>query len=122
MEADMPDLTQARTRMVERKIARSGIADERLLEAMRTVPREMFLPSHLREFAYEDAALPIEAGQTISQPRVVAAMIEAAEIGSGERVLEIGAGSGYASAVLSRIASRVCAIERIEALANSAIE
>jgi protein-L-isoaspartate(D-aspartate) O-methyltransferase len=118
----MPDLSRARARMVERQIAQGGIEDERLLEAMRTVPREVFLPGHLREFAYEDSALPIDGGQTISQPRVVAAMIEAAEIGPKDRVLEIGAGSGYASAVLSRIASRVYAIERIEALAHSAIE
>lgn len=118
----MPDLMQARSRMVERQIAQSGVEDERLLEAMRTVPREAFLPAHLREFAYEDTPLPIEEGQTISQPRVVASMIEAAEIGPGDRVLEIGAGSGYASAVISRIALQVYAIERIEALANSAIE
>jgi len=79
---------------------------------MRTVPREKFLPERLREFAYDDSPLPIEEGQTISQPYIVARMAEAAEVAATDRVLEIGAGSGYAAAVMSRIADRVIAIER----------
>lgn len=98
--------------MVERQIARRGVRDRLVLEAMREVPREAFVSEDLKAFAYEDAPLPIEAGQTISQPYIVALMIEAAEVRPGERVLEIGAGSGYAAAVLSRIAGQVYGIER----------
>ncbi|HEX2559045.1 protein-L-isoaspartate(D-aspartate) O-methyltransferase, partial [Phenylobacterium sp.] len=112
----MPDAAQAREKMVERQILRRGVADEHVLEAMRTVPREAFVTPGLEEFAYEDSALPIEAGQTISQPYIVALMIEAAQIRPGDRVLEIGAGSGYAAAVMSRIAGEVYAIERHEPL------
>ena len=106
--------------MVERQIAARGVVGKRLLEAMRTVPREAFVPDHLREFAYEDAPLSIEADQTISQPYIVALMIEAARLGPDGKVLEIGAGSGYAAAVMSRIAGRVYAIERHKALAELA--
>ncbi|MCW4463145.1 protein-L-isoaspartate(D-aspartate) O-methyltransferase [Sphingomonas sp. BT-65] len=98
--------------MVERQIAGRGIADPALLDAMREVPREAFVPEAVREFAYEDSPLPIEAGQTISQPYIVALMIEAARIGPGDRVLEIGLGSGYAAAVMSRIAGHVYTIDR----------
>jgi protein-L-isoaspartate(D-aspartate) O-methyltransferase len=108
----MADFERARDRMVERQIAARGIHDTRVLEAMRLVPRELFVPEHLREFAYEDGPLPIEAEQTISQPYIVALMVVAAEIGEGDRVLEVGAGSGYAAAVLSRVAGEVIAIER----------
>jgi protein-L-isoaspartate(D-aspartate) O-methyltransferase len=87
---------------------------------MGTVPREDFLPDSLADFAYEDSALPIEAGQTISQPYVVARMIELLELQPTDKVLEIGAGSGYAAAVLSRIASKVYAIERHKVLADQA--
>src|SRR5918998_3267237 len=97
----MPDFTQARERMVERQIAARGIKDRSLLEAMRAVPREAFVPEHLVEFAYEDSPLPIESDQTISQPYIVALMIEAAEIGPHDKVLEVGAGSGYAAAVIA---------------------
>ena len=108
--------------MVERQIAARGVVGKRLLEAMRTVPREAFVPDHLREFAYEDAPLSIEADQTISQPYIVAVMIEAARLGPDGKVLEIGAGSGYAAAVMSRIAGRVYAIERHKELADLAAE
>ena len=102
----------ARALMVERQLARRGLSSEAILGAMREVPRELFVGEELQEFAYADSPLPIESGQTISQPFIVAAMIEAAGVEPDDRVLEIGAGSGYAAAVLSRIASKVFAIER----------
>jgi protein-L-isoaspartate(D-aspartate) O-methyltransferase len=108
----MLDFARDRDLMVERQVARRGLARPDLLAAMRTVPRETFVPEELQEFAYEDSPLPIEAGQTISQPFIVAMMIDAAEVSPGDHVLEIGAGSGYAAAVLSRIAGQVYAIER----------
>lgn len=116
----MLDLTYARDQMVERQLARRGIRDSCVLNAIRKVPREAFVPEGLQEFAYEDTPLPIEVDQTISQPYIVAAMIEAAAVRPGDQVLEIGAGSGYAAAVLSRIAARVYAIERHEALSRLA--
>ncbi|MGH6792036.1 MAG: protein-L-isoaspartate O-methyltransferase family protein, partial [Methyloceanibacter sp.] len=82
--------------MVSRHLAARGIADPLVLAAMGKVPREAFVAEHLKEFAYEDSALPIEAGQTISQPYIVARMIELLELEPGDRVLEVGAGSGYA--------------------------
>src|ERR1043165_3539875 len=103
----MPAKASARDTMVDRQIAARGVRDPNVLHAMRSVPREMFVPERLREFAYEDTPLPIEAGQTISQPYIVAHMIEAAGMKPGDHVLEIGAGSGYAAAVMSRIAGRV---------------
>jgi protein-L-isoaspartate(D-aspartate) O-methyltransferase len=109
-----------RATMVARHLASRHIADELVLAAMGTVPREDFLPDSLADFAYEDSALPIEAGQTISQPYVVARMIELLELQPTDKVLEIGAGSGYAAAVLSRIASKVYAIERHKVLADQA--
>jgi protein-L-isoaspartate(D-aspartate) O-methyltransferase len=111
---------RARANMVARHLAMRGIGDELVLAAMGTVPREFFLPDSLADFAYEDSALPIEAGQTISQPYVVARMIELLELQPTDKVLEIGAGSGYAAAVLSRIASKVFAIERHKVLADQA--
>jgi protein-L-isoaspartate(D-aspartate) O-methyltransferase len=108
----MLDLGHERDRMVERQVEGRGIRDPHVLGALREVPRDLFVPEGLKEFAYEDAPLPIEAGQTISQPYVVALMIASAGLRPGDRVLEIGAGSGYAAAVMSRIASRVYAIER----------
>lgn len=108
--------------MVDRQVARRGVRDTAVLDAMRDVPREAFVPEDLREFAYEDCPLPIEAGQTISQSYVVGLMIAAAGIDSDAHVLEIGAGSGYAAAVLSRIAGHVCAVERHHALATRAAE
>jgi protein-L-isoaspartate(D-aspartate) O-methyltransferase len=118
----MLDLAIDRERMVDRQLARRGVSDRLVLEAMREVPREAFVPEGLQEFAYEDSPLPIEAGQTISQPYIVGLMIEAAEIRPGDRVLEIGAGSGYAAAVISRIASRVYAVERHDELTVLAAE
>lgn len=108
----MLDLEHARDLMVDRQVRGRGVDDLGVLEAMRLVPREAFVPEGLQEFAYDDAPLPIEAGQTISQPYIVGLMIEAAAIGPGDRVLEIGAGSGYAAAVMSQMADRVYAIER----------
>jgi len=118
----MLDLAHERDRMVERQVARRGVRDSQVLEAMREVPREVFVAEGLQEFAYEDTPLPIEAGQTISQPYIVALMIEAAAVRPGDHVLEIGAGSGYAAAVMGRIAEHVYAIERHETLARLAVE
>ena len=108
--------------MVASQLAARGIRDPRVLDAMRTVPREAFVPEYLRESAYLDSPLPIGSGQTISQPHVVAFMIEALDLKGGEKVLEIGAGSGYAAAVLGQIAGQVYAIERIRELADRARE
>src|SRR5215213_6764747 len=121
-DSDIPtfDLAHARERMVQVQIARRGIRDSRVLDAMRRVPREAFVEPGFEEFAYEDGPLPIGEGQTISQPYIVALMIEAAEVKPGDCVLEVGAGSGYAAAVMSRIARRVYAIERHPALAEAA--
>lgn len=116
----MLDLTHARELMVDRQIRRRGVNDHYVLEAMGEVPREIFVPEGLQEFAYEDSPLPIEAGQTISQPYIVGLMIQAAAIRPGDRVLEIGAGSGYAAAVMSRIADQVFAVERHDALTDLA--
>ena len=109
-----------RKEMVERNIAARGVRDELVLEAMRKVPRELFLPKNLREFAYEDSPLPIAGEQTISQPYIVAFMAEALMLKGGEKVLEIGAGSGYAAAVLSEIAANVYTVERLGQLADKA--
>ncbi len=111
-----------RVQMVDRQLRRRGIGNEHVLRAMGEVPRERFVPERLREFAYEDGPLPIGEEQTISQPYIVALMLEAADVSPGDRVLEVGAGSGYAAAVMSRIAERVYAIERHETLAASAQE
>jgi protein-L-isoaspartate(D-aspartate) O-methyltransferase len=118
----MDHAAEQRARMVERQIARRGLTDRRLLAAFREVPREEFVPEGMREFAYHDGPLPIGEGQTISQPYIVAAMIDAAGIGPDDRVLEVGAGSGYAAAVLSRLAHEVFAVERHAALARGAAE
>jgi protein-L-isoaspartate(D-aspartate) O-methyltransferase len=106
--------------MVEHDIAARGVRDELVLDAMRKVPRELFLPGNLREFAYEDSPLPIAGEQTISQPYIVAFMTEALTLKGGEKVLEIGAGSGYAAAVLSQIAAEVYTVERLGQLAEQA--
>lgn len=116
----MHDFAEQRAQMVEAHIARRGIRNRDVLDAMRAVPREAFVPEELAEFAYEDAPLPIGKEQTISQPFIVAAMIEAAGVSPGDTVLEIGTGSGYAAAVLSRIAKHVVTIERHEELARTA--
>jgi len=109
-----------RAAMVERNIAARGVRDDLVLEAMRKVPRELFLPKNLREFAYEDSPLPIAGDQTISQPYIVAFMAEALMLKGGEKILEVGAGSGYAAAVLSEIAANVYTVERLGPLAKQA--
>jgi protein-L-isoaspartate(D-aspartate) O-methyltransferase len=116
----MLDLARARERMVDVQLARRGVRNPRVLEAMRRVPRETFVEPGFEEFAYEDGALPIAEGQTISQPYIVALMIEAAEVKPGQSVLEIGVGSGYAAAVMSQIADRVYGIERHSSLVEAA--
>jgi protein-L-isoaspartate(D-aspartate) O-methyltransferase len=113
---------EARARMVEQHLARRGISGPRLLEAFREVPREAFVPDELAEFAYQDAPLPIGDGQTISQPYIVAVTVEALGLKGGERVLEIGTGSGYAAAILGRLAGEVFTVERLESLAEQARE
>src|SRR5215203_652774 len=110
-----------RARMVEHLRNHYKIADERVLEAMNRVPRHAFVPDALKSQAYKDNALPISAGQTISQPFIVARMSELLELTGKERVLEIGAGSGYQSAVLALLARKVFAVERIPSLANEAL-
>jgi protein-L-isoaspartate(D-aspartate) O-methyltransferase len=112
MTETLTDYAAERDAMIERQIASRGIRQPAILEAFRAVPREEFLSKEYADLAYGDHPLPIEAGQTISQPYIVALMIEAAEIKAGDRVLEVGAGSGYAAAVMSRIAGEVVAIER----------
>jgi protein-L-isoaspartate(D-aspartate) O-methyltransferase len=118
----MTDFAAARERMVMRQIAARGIGDPRILDAFRAVPREAFVPERLAEFAYEDGPLPIEADQTISQPYIVALMMEAAELRGDDLVLEVGAGSGYAAALLAQVVDEVVAIERHEELARLAGE
>ena len=114
-------LTQAeRERMVATQIEARGISDLQVLDAMRAVPREAFVPRSLARLAYNDGPLAIGHGQTISQPYVVAVMTAAAELKPGARALEIGTGSGYGAAVLSRIAAEVYTIERVGALAEEA--
>jgi protein-L-isoaspartate(D-aspartate) O-methyltransferase len=116
----MTDYRSLRRDMVSRQIESRGVRDQRVLEAMRKVPREAFVPTLLRAKAYADHPLLIAEGQTISQPYIVAYMIEALDLKGGEKVLEIGAGSGYAAAVLAEIAGEVYAIERIGQLAQKA--
>ena len=109
-------------RMVAEQLRPHGVYDERVLQAMATVPREEFLAPRMRRHAYEDRALAIDCGQTISQPLVVALMAQAATIGSDDIALEIGTGSGYAAAVVSRLCRRVITVEREPALAERASE
>jgi protein-L-isoaspartate(D-aspartate) O-methyltransferase len=116
------DPATERARMVQRQLQRRGITDERVLAALGTVPREAFIAERLARSAYADEPLPIGHGQTISQPYVVAWMAEALDIGPRARVLEVGAGSGYAAAVLSLLAERVIAVERLGSLAAAARE
>lgn len=118
----MTDYQKLRDHMVDVQIARRGVRDAAVLKAMRVVPRERFVREGMEQFAYEDSALPIEEQQTISQPYIVAVMIEAAEIGPDSRVLEVGAGSGYAACLMGEIGARVFAIERHGALARLAQE
>ena len=114
------DTTTAREHMVRAHLAARGIRDRAVLDAFRAVPREAFVPEDLEEFAYADAPLPIERGQTISQPYIVALMAAALELSPGDRVLEIGTGSGYAAAILGQIAREVYSVERHQELAELA--
>src|SRR5919109_4336242 len=109
-----------RVRMVEDQLARRGITDARVLEAMRRVPRHLFVDEALRDRAYGDHALPIGEEQTISQPYIVALMTSLLELSGREKVLEVGTGSGYQTAVLGALARRVCSIERLPRLAERA--
>ena len=108
--------------MVDLQIASRGVSDARVLAAMRKVPREAFVAPGCEQLAYEDGPLPIGNGQTISQPFVVALMAEAARIAAGDRVLEVGTGSGYAAAVLGELAAAVVTVERHADLAERARE
>jgi protein-L-isoaspartate(D-aspartate) O-methyltransferase len=116
----MKNLEKLRNIMLEHHLKARGIKDRAVLQAMEEVPREAFLPESMAEFAYEDSPLPIGQGQTISQPYIVAVMTELLELSKDARVLEIGTGSGYAAAILSRIAAQVYTIERYEDLAEAA--
>lgn len=119
---DREAFARQRSSMVELQLRARGIRDPRVLDAMGRVPRDCFVPEHLRFDAYADGALPIGAGQTISQPYMVAATCQAAGLRGDERVLEVGAGSGYQAAVLAELAREVVAIERIPELAERARE
>jgi protein-L-isoaspartate(D-aspartate) O-methyltransferase len=109
-----------RSRMVEHQLRGRDIVDERVLEAMQRVPRELFVPDDLKDRAFDDAALPIGAGQTISQPYMVARIAEELGLDGDERVLDVGTGSGYQAAVLAELADEVHTIERIPELAEQA--
>jgi len=113
------DYSNARDRMVSNQLIPRGIKDERVLDAMRTVPRHLFIPADLRYMAYADAPLPIGNRQTISQPYIVALMTELLELEGKERVLEIGTGSGYQAAILAAVAETVYTVERISDLAQN---
>ena len=114
------DSATARAEMVERQLRRRGISDERVLVAMARVPRELFVAERLKEYAYDDGALPIGHGQTISQPYVVATICSLLSLKGAERVLDVGTGSGYQAAVLAELAAEVVTIERIPELAEEA--
>jgi protein-L-isoaspartate(D-aspartate) O-methyltransferase len=116
----MADSTVARQIMVDSQLRARGISDPRVLDAMLRIPREQFVPEPNREQAYEDHPLPIGNGQTISQPYIVALMLESLHLRPTDKVLEIGAGSGYATALLAQLAAQVFSIERHPALAQSA--
>ncbi len=122
MTHDDSHLSAAKQVMLDEHLAARGIHDRRVLAAMRSVPREEFVPPYFRDSAYEDRALPVGWGQTISQPYTVAFMAHAARLTGVDRVLEIGTGTGYSAAVLSHLAAEVCTIERWPELAEAARE
>lgn len=114
------NFAEKREQMVKKQLIRRGIEDERVLEIFREVPRDKFVPEHVKEYSYHDGPLPIGKDQTISQPYIVAEMVEALELDKEDIVLEIGTGSGYEAAILSRIAKHVYSVERIQSLADKA--
>ena len=120
--APKPDFAHLREGMVQRYVTDRGIKDERILRAMREVPRHLFVPTLVASQAYGEKALPIGAKQTISQPYIVARMIELLDLTGKEKVLEIGTGTGYQAVVLSKLCAKVFSIERINELALRAVE
>jgi protein-L-isoaspartate(D-aspartate) O-methyltransferase len=121
MPADFEtELAQQRAEMVDAQLRRRGIYDERVLHAMETVPRHEFVPWQLQREAYRDSPVPIGEGQTISQPYIVGHMLQALQLGSQDKVLEVGTGTGYEAAVMSRIVQEVYTIERFASLAEAA--
>ncbi len=114
------DFEKLRRKMVETQLIPRGIKDKKVIEAFLIVPREKFVSENLKEFAYDDTPLPIGEGQTISQPYIVALMTELLQLKGGEKVLEIGTGSGYQAAILSEIGCDVYSVERIPSLATRA--
>lgn len=110
-----------RERMIQEQLVRRGVQDPRVLDAFRAVPRELFVRPDQTAFAYDDAAMPIDAGQTISQPYVVGVMLQALDVRPGERVLEVGAGSGYVTAILAHLTDQVHAMEWHPELARQAV-
>jgi protein-L-isoaspartate(D-aspartate) O-methyltransferase len=119
---DDANTLQERDWMVARQLEARGIRDARVIAAMKRIPRHAFVAAAMRREAYEDSPLPIEEGQTISQPYIVALMLEAARLGAGDRMLEVGAGSGYASAVAAQLVAHVDAVERHARLVELARE
>jgi protein-L-isoaspartate(D-aspartate) O-methyltransferase len=119
-DPDGKRIAHERAAMVESQLRRRGIRDERVLAAMGAVPRELFIPPADRSHAYADAALPIDAGQSISQPYIVARMTELLAVRPGDRILEIGTGSGYQAAILATLGARVVTLERHAELAEEA--
>jgi protein-L-isoaspartate(D-aspartate) O-methyltransferase len=120
MSGPAPDPDQARATMVANQLRARGVTNERVLAAMATIPRELFVPEDQRRSAYRDEALPIEAGQTISQPVMVAKMTEHLDVEPGDRILEIGTGSGYQAAVLAWLGAHVTSLERQTTLIEAA--
>lgn len=120
--SEAPETQIARQNMVQNQLVRRGMRDERVIKAMRTVPRHLFLPDAVRSWAYDDSPAPIGQGQTISQPYMVALMVSYLDLRGDERVLEIGGGSGYQAAVLGQLAGEVHSIEMHPSLATKAAE
>ena len=120
--ADTFEFSIQRQRMVESQLRSRGITDERVLDAMSRVPRHVFAPERYRDQSYEDHPLPIDDGQTISQPYIVALMLAALTLAPTDKVLEVGTGSGYVTALLAELTAKVFSVERHPALANAARE
>lgn len=114
------NLTEARERMVVEQLEQRGITDERVLAAMRNIPRDRFIPAEYADHAYDDGPLPIGSAQTISQPYIVGLMSQVARLRGNERVLEVGTGSGYQTAILARLAAAVYSVEFIQGLHDRA--